>query len=60
MIPKKKLETMKYLKNEFQNLQNDPIITLGCSVGLVNGDIFHWRISLAGPSDTPYAGVCSF
>ena len=60
MIPKKKLETMKYLKNEFQNLQNDPIITLGCSVGLVNGDIFHWRISLAGPSDTPYAGGMFF
>ena len=56
MLSKEKLEAMKYLKNEFNNLQNDPITSLGCTVGLIKNDIFHWRVSLAGPSDTPYAG----
>ena len=60
MLTKEKLEAMKYLKKEFNNLQNDPITSLGCTVGLVNDDIFHWRISLAGPSDTPYAGGMFF
>ena len=29
-------------------------------MGLVNNDIFHWKISLLGPSDTPYAGGMFF
>ena len=56
MLSKEKLATMKYLKNEYNNLQNDPILSLGCTVGLVNNDIFHWKITLLGPVDTPYAG----
>ena len=61
MITKEKLEAMKYLKQEFMNLQQDPIVTLGCTVGLVNpNDIFHWKISLIGPQDTPYAGGMFF
>ena len=47
---------MKYLKKEFDNLQHDPILSLGCTVGLVKNDIFHWKITLIGPVDTPYAG----
>ena len=61
MISKKKMATMKYLKKEFDALQNDPILSLGCTVGLENkNDIFHWKISLAGPIDTPYAGGMFF
>ena len=61
MLTKSRLETMKYLKNEFNNLQNNPILSLGCTVGLPNpSDIFHWRISLLGPQDTPYAGGMFF
>ena len=61
MISKQKLETMKYLKNEFNALQNNPILSLGCTVGLPNpNDIFHWRLSLLGPQDTPYAGGMFF
>ena len=56
MLSKAKLTTMKYLKNEYDKLQNDPILSLGCTVGLVNNDIFHWKITLLGPVDTPYAG----
>ena len=47
---------MKYLKKEYDNLQRDPILSLGCTVGLVKNDIFHWKITLIGPVDTPYAG----
>ena len=60
MISKKKMATMKYLKKEFDALQNDPILSLGCTVGLEKNDIFHWKISLAGPVDTPYAGGMFF
>ena len=61
MLSKEKLEALKYLKQEYNNLQNDPIISLGCTVGLINNnDIFHWKISLMGPSDTPYAGGMFF
>ena len=56
MLSKEKLATMKYLKTEYDNLQKDPILSLGCTVGLVNNDIFHWKITLLGPVDTPYAG----
>ncbi len=63
MLDKGKLETMKYIKKEYDALQNDPILSLGCTVGLnpkYKKDIFHWRISLIGPSDTPYVGGMFF
>ena len=60
MISKKIMAAMKYLKIEFDALQNDPILSLGCTVGLEKNDIFHWKISLAGPVDTPYAGGMFF
>ena len=60
MLSKEKLNAMKYLKQEYDNLQNDPILSLGCTVGMINNDIFHWKISLMGPADTPYAGGMFF
>ena len=61
MLSKQKLQTMKYLKNEFNQLQNDPILSLGATVGLPNpSNIFHWNITLVGPQDTPYAGGMFF
>ena len=60
MLSKEKLAAMKYLKKEYDNLQKDPILSLGCTVGLVNNDIFHWKITLIGPVDTPYAGGMFF
>ena len=63
MISKKKLEAMKYIKREFDKLQSDPILSLGCTVGLnekYKNDIFHWKITLIGPIDTPYAGGMFF
>ena len=44
MIGKKKLQTMKYLKNEYTQLQKDPILSLGATVGLPDpNNIFHWN-----------------
>ena len=63
MISPQKLATMKYLKKEFDALQKDPILSLGCTVGLnpkYKNDIFHWIITLIGPTDTPYAGGTFF
>ena len=61
MINKKKMETMKYIKREYDALQNDPILSLGCTVGLPDkNNVFKWKISLVGPSDTPYAGGMFF
>ena len=61
MLNKQKLETMKYLKNEFNRLQNDPILSLGATVGLPDkSNIFHWKITLIDPQDTPYAGGMFF
>ena len=61
MIPKEKLQTMKYVKAEFNALQTDPILSLGCTVGLPEpNNILHWKISLVGPQDTPYAGGMFF
>ncbi len=60
MINNKKLQAMNYLKNEFKELQKDPIVTLGCTVGLIDNNLFKWRVSIIGPSDTPYAGGMFF
>ena len=64
MISQKKLDAMKYLKKEFDKLQSDPILSLGCTVGLnekfTSDQLFHWKITLIGPIDTPYAGGMFF
>ena len=61
MLSPQKLQTMKYLKNEYNQLQNDPILSLGATVGLPDpSNIFHWKITLIGPQDTPYAGGMFF
>ena len=57
-LTKEKMEAMKYLKNEFEALKKDPILSLGCTVGLNEEQywkyLFHWKLSLLGPKDTPY------
>ena len=56
MQSNQKMKTMSILKKELHELQNDPIITLGVTIGAINGDVFHWRMTMLGPQDTPYAG----
>ena len=61
MLSKQKLEAMKKLKQEFTMLKNNPITSLGVTVGLENeNNIFKWKISMIGPQDTPYAGGVFF
>ena len=61
MLSPQKLQTMKYLKKEYNQPQNDPILSLGATVGLPDpSNIFHWKITLVGPQDTPYAGGMFF
>ena len=57
MISKVKLDAMRKLRKEFDALQNNPITSLGVTVGLPDPkNIFKWKISMLGPADTPYAG----
>ena len=60
MIIKLKMETNegnKRLKNEYQDLTNNIIVSLGICVGLVeDNDIYNWQFYLLGPKDTPYSG----
>ena len=55
-MPSKNLKTIGILKKELQELQNDPIITMGVVVKAIKGDVFHWQMTMLGPQDTPYAG----
>ena len=56
MMSKQKLTAMKYLKEEYNELTRDPPLALGCTVSLVNNDYFHWKFTLMGAEDSPYAG----
>ena len=56
MLPPGKLKAAGILNKELKDLQDDPIATLGVTVGTINKDVFHWQITMMGPQDTPYAG----
>lgn len=46
---------LSYIKNEFDNLQTNPMSNFGLSVGLPRpNDFTKWRITLTGASGTPY------
>lgn len=42
------------LRREFEMIQKSPPVN--CSAGMVNDNIFHWKATLVGPSDSPYEG----
>ena len=61
MVSRQKVQAMKLLKSEYDNLkihlQNDPILGSYCQVDLLyNDDIFHWIVTFTGPKNTPYEG----
>ena len=44
------------MNNEYNDLNYNPISSLGINVGLIDDyDIYKWRVCLIGPKDTPYA-----
>ena len=50
------IEGKKRLNNEYNDLNHNPISSLGINVGLIDDyDIYKWRVCLIGPKDTPYA-----
>ena len=50
-----KLQAIKRIKKEFQDLSDNPNGNIGVTVGLVDeNNIFEWRCTLIGPRDTPY------
>ena len=52
-----KLNALKVIKEEFEELKGKPIESIGTTVGLVDDDdIFLWKFTLIGPVDSSYAG----
>ena len=49
--------TLTLINNEFQDLQKNPIASIGVVVGMPNpNNPFEWRCTMMGPSDTPFKG----
>ena len=59
MQNKQIIEATKRIKEEFKDLNNNPEMNIGVSVGLPDEDnIFEWQCCLIGPKDTPYNLEC--
>ena len=57
MITLDKIQAMKQIKTEFDQLSKAPNPNLGITVGLVDKEnIFNWRATLRAPKDSPYKG----
>ena len=49
--------TINRLNLEYKLCDSDNELKLiGCTFGLVNNNIFNWKVSIIGPAGTPYAG----
>ncbi len=56
MLSKEKLNAMKTLKKEYDEIQRNKALTqIGCSIGLFDNNIFEWKMLLSAPRDSPYA-----
>ena len=61
MLTMQKIQAMKRIKEEYTNLNNNPSINIGATVGLPDEDnIFEWNCTLRGPTDTSYKGGIFF
>ena len=61
MVTPQKLEAMKRLKEEFKDLSRNPLTNFGITVGLFEEDnLFEWKCTILGPSDTCYKGGLFF
>ena len=52
----KKLEVMKKIREEYDDLEVNSPGNLGISLVLVDDNIFKWKGGLSGPRQTPYNG----
>ena len=57
MLNLEKIEAMKKIKSEFEQINRSPNPNIGVTVGLPDPDnIFVWRATLTGPKDSSYKG----
>ena len=57
MITLEKMEAMKRIKKEYDEIVKEPNLNIGSVVSLLDEeDIFKWRATLRGPKDTSYNG----
>ncbi len=57
MLNLEKIEAMKKIKSEFEQINRSPNPNIGVTVGLPDQDnIFVWRATLTGPKDSSYKG----
>ena len=57
MMNLQKIKAMKRIKEEFEELNQNPLSNIGVTVGLPKEDnIFEWQCTLSGPNDSSYKG----
>ena len=55
MVNIERLRVINKLKEEYMDINNNPILNIVATVGLPDeNNLFEWRLSIIGPSDTPY------
>ena len=42
------------IKEEFQDINSNPIANIGVTIGLVNNNLFEWQATLIGPADSSF------
>lgn len=57
MLSREKIEAMKKIKEEYDDLSSNPITNIGVNVRIPDrNNIFEWIVTMFAPSDTPYKG----
>jgi len=57
MLTFEKIQAMKQIKREYEEITKFPNLNIGATIGLINeDDVFKWRATLRGPRDTSYKG----
>ena len=57
MLNIERLRTINKLKEEFMDINYNPILNIVATVGLPDeNNLFEWRLSIVEPRDTPYKG----
>ena len=54
MMSQEKQRALNKIKEEFVEINSNPIANIGVSVGLVDNNMFEWQATMIGPADTPY------